>query len=176
MTDDGLIVTDERHPGWRARLVVDEYCGQPWGDALAPALLIERRQAVWAGEVYQPKHAEAILAAWHHFGTDELFERYLRLAHGTTAIRHVTGGDLTVVTFDTADYRTHAGISGVCDLTGEHDEWRAWLDGDVYGVIVEQHTPTDCWTDHDSVWGLYGNTYAAEQAQAMLAAAVPATA
>jgi hypothetical protein len=172
MSDDNLIITDDRHPSWRARLVVDEHCGQPWGDALAPALLIERRQAVWAREVYQPKHAEAILAAWHHFGADELFERYLRLAHGTTTIRHVTGQDLTVVIFDTADYRTRAGITGVCDLTGEHDEWRAWLDGDV----VEQHTATDCWTVHDSLWGLYGHAYAEEQAQAMLAAAVPATA
>ncbi|MCA2216345.1 hypothetical protein [Jidongwangia harbinensis] len=179
MSDGSMIVIDDRFPGWRARIVVDEDASQPWGDALAPALLIQRRQAVWAGEVYQPKHADRVLAAWRRFGTDELFERYLRLVHGTTAIRHVTGQDLTVVIFDTANFRAHAGITDVCDLTGEHDEWRAWLDGDVYGVIVEQHTAADGWTGHDSLFGLYGNAYAEQQAAAMLttatAALTPAT-
>jgi len=164
MSDDTVIVTDDRRPDWRARLVVDEHCGQPWGDAFAPALLVQRRRAAWASEVYQPTHADRILAAWYHFGTDTLFERYLRLAH-------VTGGDLTVVVFDTTDYRSHAGITDVCDLTGEYDQWRAWLDADVYGAIVEHHTADGCWTVHDSVWGLYGNTYAEHTATAMLTAA-----
>lgn len=76
-----------------------------------------------------------------------------------------------MVVFDTTDYRAHAGITHLCDLTGEHDDWRAWLDGDLYGVIVEQHTATGCCTSHDSLFGLYGSAYAEEQAAAMLAAA-----
>jgi len=101
-----------------------------------------------------------------------VFERYLPLAHGTTAIQRVTGQDLTVIIFDTADYRAHTGITDRCDLTGEHDEWRAWLDGDVYGVIVEQHTAADCWTRGPALSGLYGQQYAHEQATAMLAEAI----
>ena len=168
---DDQTVTDQRYPNWRARIVGDEEAGQPWGDALAPALLVERHRANWATEVYQPQHAERILAAWHHLDGD-VFERYLRLAHGTTAIQHVTGQDLTVIIFDTADYRAHTGLTNRCDLTGEHDEWRAWLDGDVYGVIVERHTAADCWTGDDALFGLYGRQYAHGQATAMLAEAI----
>jgi hypothetical protein len=171
MTDGSLIVTDDRYPGWRARLVVDEDFGQPWGDALAPALLIEhRRHAVLASEVYRPKDADRIMAAWRHLGGGATFERHLRLVYGTTAISHVTGQDFTVIIFDTGEHRAHAGITGDCDLTGEVHEWRAWLDGDVYGVIVEQHTATGCWIGHDSLWGLYGYDYASSEAATMLAA------
>ena len=170
MTDPSFTVTDDRHPGWRARLIVDDHAGQPWGDALAPALLIERyRYARMASEVYQPKHAERILDAWSELD-GPVFERYLRLVHGATAISHGTSQDYTVVAFDTAEYRAHAGITGAGDLTGEVHEWRAWLDGDVYGVVVEQHTK-HCWTTHDSLWGLYGYDYATSQAQTMLTAA-----
>lgn len=177
MTDRNLlIVTDDQYPGWRARLIVDEDCGQPWGDALAPALLIERRRhAVLASEVYPPKHADRILAAWNHLGGGTTFERYLRLAHGTTAISHVTGQDLTVIIFDTGEYRSHVGITGDCDLAGEVHEWRVWLDGDIYGVVVEQHTAEHCWTDHDSLWGLYGYDYASSEAATMLASTAGAS-
>lgn len=36
------IITDGRYPGWQARIVADDQDGQPWGDALAPALLASR--------------------------------------------------------------------------------------------------------------------------------------
>ena len=113
------------------------------------------------------------MAAWHHLDGD-VFERYLRMVRGTTAIQHVTGQQLTVIIFDTADYRAYTGITDRCDLTGEHDEWRAWLDGEVYGVIVERHTAADCWTIEDALFGLYGQQYAHEQATAMLAEAIAA--
>jgi len=62
MTDQE-IVTDDRYPGWRARIVTDTDAWQPWGDALAPALLVEHGHAAWASEVYQPTHAQRILEA-----------------------------------------------------------------------------------------------------------------
>lgn len=173
MSDDG-VVTDDRFPGWRARIVGDEDADQPWGDALAPALLVHRGRPVWADQVYQPKHADQILAAWSRLGGDELFGRYLRLAQGSTAIRHISGQDLEVVVFDTADYRAHIGVADVCDLAGEYAEWRAWLDGEVYGVIVEQHTATACWREHEALFGLYGSGYAEQRAAEMLADAATA--
>lgn len=156
---DHEIVTDDRYPGWRARIVADIEAGQPWGDALAPALLVERGYAQWAGEVYQSKDAARILQAWRRLDP-QVFERYLRLAHGTTAIDQISERNLTVITFDTAGFREHVGISGPADLGGEHADWRAWLDGDVYEVIVEQHTAEQCWIHHDALCGLYGWAYA----------------
>jgi hypothetical protein len=161
------IVTDDRYPSWRARIVIDDEAGQPWGDALAPALLVERARAEWAREVYQCLHAVRILEVWRRLDS-EVFERYLRLVHGTTAIEQITDRDLTVITFDTVDYRVHAGITGTADLTGECDEWRAWLDGDVYGVIVEHHTDRTCWTEQDALFGLYGWPYAQQRAGELL--------
>jgi hypothetical protein len=65
-------------------------------------------------------------------------------------------------------------------VTGEHTEWRAWADGDMYGVVVEnRHTGTTVWDDGgideveqwrqvDSLWGLYGHDYAADTARELL--------
>ena len=134
------IVTDDRYPGWRARIVTDTNAGQPWGDAHAPALLAERGHVEWASEVYQSKHAARILEAWRRLDT-EVFQRHLRLAHGT-ANKEITDQDAR---------------TGPADLTGEIQQWRAWLDGDVYDdVVVERHTADRCWTHQDSPRGLYG--------------------
>jgi hypothetical protein len=163
------IVTDDRYPSWRARIGVDDHVGQPWGDALAPALLVERGHVEWAGEVYQSAHADRILEAWRRLEPD-VFERYLRIAHRTSAVAQISGRDLTVITFDTAAYRDHVGITdAIADLTGEVAEWRAWLDGDVYEVVVERHTAEQCWTHQDSLCGLYGWPYARECAAELLA-------
>jgi len=173
---DHEIVTDDRYPGWRARIVADAEAGQPWGDALAPALLVERDHAAWASEVYQSKDADRILQAWRRLDP-QVFQRYLRLAHGTTVIEQVSERNLTVITFDTAGYREHVGISGPADLRGECIDWRAWLDGDVYEVIVEQHTADRCWVHQDALCGLYGWAYAQQTALDLLtenAAAAPA--
>lgn len=169
------IVTDDRYPGWRARIVADTEAGQPFGDALAPALLVERGHAQWASEVYQSEDADRILEAWRRLDP-EVFERYLRLAHGTTCVEQLSERDLTVITFDTAGYREHVGIGGQADLSGETAEWRAWLDGDVYGVVVEEHTAASCWTVRDALFGLYGWPYAHARAGELLtdAATVPA--
>ncbi|GAA2637905.1 hypothetical protein GCM10010399_83980 [Dactylosporangium fulvum] len=183
LNDNNDVVTDRRLPGWRARLIVDDHAGEPWGDALAPALIISSSGHVQAAaDVYQDRRAEQIRRAWQHFTDHDLFSRYLRLSHGTTAIAAATTGDTTVLTFDTSDYRAHAGITTITDLTGERDEWQAWLDGDVYGVIVEHRTTAQrclhcghirpsSLVEVDACWGHYGRAYAAEQALHLLRAA-----
>ncbi len=55
---DDLAVTGGQYPSWRARIVL--------GDEPA-------------------QHAERSQAAWHHLDGD-VFERYLRMVGGTTAI------------------------------------------------------------------------------------------
>ena len=162
------IITDDRYPGWRARIMVDDQAGQPYGDALAPALLVDRCYAEWASEVYQTTNADRILDAWRRL-EPAVFERYLRIAHGSTAVGQISERDLRVITFDTAAYRDHAGVTGIADLTGEIFEWRAWLDGDVYEIVVEQHTAEQCWIYQDALCGLYGWPYAQQRAAELLA-------
>lgn len=169
MTDHDGVIGDDRYPAWRARLVPDLDAGEPYGDALAPALIVDGRGARAAREVYQPVRLDRILAAWQHYD-EPLFLRYLRIVHGTTIVERVEGPQLTVLVFDTADYRAHVGTSVPVDLSGERDEWRAWLDGDVYGVIIEHHdSAEDTWYEVDSLFGLYGATYATDRGRDLIA-------
>lgn len=180
MSDLDQTVTDGRYPGWRARLVYDQDA-QPYGDALAPALLAWRgHRARFAGEVFVPAAHQEIVRAHGHYRDPDLFERYLRIVHQATTIVTVEQGDLTVWIFDTGDYRTHLGLQPPVDLSGERAEWRAWADSAAYGVIVEQrHTGTTRWDDDtvdeveqwrevDSLWGLFGHDYATGQARELL--------
>jgi len=147
MPDLGEIITDGRYPGWRVRLVHDEHAGQPWGDALAPALLVWRGQpATLAADVFVPRHAHEIVHAHGRYADPVLFERYLRIVHGATAIATVEDRDLTVWIFDTSEFRAHIGHTGPVDLAGEHAQWRAWTEGEVYGVVVERrHSGATVW-------------------------------
>ncbi|WP_432983099.1 hypothetical protein [Dactylosporangium sp. CA-233914] len=176
------VVTVAGLPGWRALLVADADAGEPWGDALAPALLIGRGGRVRAAaEVYQPAHTGRLAHAWQYFCDHDLFCRYLRLCHGTTSIATASSQDTTALIFDTTAYRAHAGITGVADLSAEQAEWQAWLDGDVYGVVVQQHIPavscTHCgqttpamWTAVESCWGYFGRASAEDAAEPLLRA------
>jgi len=180
MSDLDEVVTDDRYPGWRARLVYDEDV-QPYGDALAPALLAWRGQrARFAVEVFVPAAHQEIVRAHGHFGDPKLFERYLRIVHGVTTILTIDTSDLTVWIFDTGDYRSHLGLHVPVDLSGDRAEWVAWTDSEAYGVIVERrHTGTTRWDDGtidqverwrevDSLWGLFGHDYATGQASELL--------
>jgi hypothetical protein len=176
------VVTDDRFPRWRARLVHDEDAGEPDGDALAPALLVTARgRPRFATGVYVPERAGQIVAAWTRLDDRDRFGRYLRICHGVTAVAVATSADLDVVVFDTADFRRHVGITTrPADLSGEAAEWQAWLDGDVYGVVVERRhngtttwdddtvTATSAWREVDAVWGVFGHEYAHEYAVDLL--------
>jgi len=171
---DGWFYEDPAFPGWQYRILYDEEYPQPRGDCLAPAMLIDRRGSIqFAKEVYQTSHEHHIERAWRHFNNPTTFERYLRLAHGTTCVEQFSTPEETIIIFDTNGFREHAGISGHCDLTREKTEWRAWLDGDVFGVQVQQRTGSgpDDWTVRDEIWGLYSWDYAISEATRMLASA-----
>jgi hypothetical protein len=179
--DPSAIVTDDRFPRRRARLVHDDYAGEPDGDALAPALLVANRgRPRFATGVYVPVQAQQIVAAWSGLADRDLFGRYLRICHGVTTVAVVSTAEVNVVIFDTADFRRHVGITTPADLAGERAEWQAWLDGEVYGVIVERHhtgtttwddgtiTATSAWREVDAVWGLFGHGSAHRHALALL--------
>jgi hypothetical protein len=193
-------ITREDRPGWRARIQIDISAGEPWGDALAPALVVPYDSKPYFGrEVYVPADADSLLSVlrWYverhgvHDGTD-LFTRYLHMWCGTTADGSHSTRDGLVLVFDTPDWRSHVGLTDdhlPANLSGELAEWRAYFDGEIYGVTVERHrtgavtwddgTPDsiETWEPVESCWGFFGSEYAESEARRMLdEASAPATA
>jgi hypothetical protein len=175
------IITDGRRPALRVLICRDADLDQPWGDTLAPALLVDHRRGHTrlAGDVFQPAGGGRIEAAYERFNDPDRFERLLRQRYGTTAIAWVDTPGMTVVVFDTTDYRRHAGDVGQADVTAEQHQWRAWIDGDVYGIIVQHrvdgppapacgHDPPDSWVELGHRRGFYGLPAARQCAQHLL--------
>lgn len=194
MSDTVETITLDEFPHYRARIVTDDYSDAPYDDGSSPVIRLEYRSGWTAEQVTEiTSHVVApeILTAAAHFGSEaDKFERYLRLFHGTTEVQWFSGidRDADYVTFDTKVWREEMG------LTDEHiaahpehdfrlasaDEYRAYLEGDAYGIIVEQEVAvanigetdedTDVWEEGDSLWGFYGDVdgYVTETATEML--------
>jgi hypothetical protein len=186
----------------RVRLVRDDYAPEPYDEGRSPILRLYplRSWGGWRAEYvpdiggYKPIAADDIATAAEKWATEpDLFARYLRMFHGTTAVEwydaRPDAGDFLYVTFDTADWRAHHGLPD--DLSGAVDisEWRAYCQCDVYGYVVEEGAvwlrvnadgevidTRESWEPIDSCWGFYGQQYAEDagrEALAALTAAVP---
>ena len=165
----------------------DEEPTAPDGDALAPAYFLDGSTATRAGDVFHDadsdRAAEAYVNAldvfWDRRNREEIAARYLRIVHGVTALHDLAGGYQNahrVLIFDTPSYREHVGgIAGADPLSGECDEWQAFLDGEVYGIgyavnegRVTAEEPVDFengeWLEEIECWGFYGAEYARESA------------
>lgn len=198
--------TDDKHPNVRVRLVLDTNPSEPDGDALAPTVrvstggrMFRSASAAFATGPYQPTNVSAgdVAKAWERWGDWGHVGRYLRMFHGATAVEYITphdGGD-TFVIFDTPDFREHVGVTETpTNLEGEVNEWRAWVEGDVYGVIVETRATTatvvrdgatgdvireengEMWEHEDACFGYFGREYAESEARSQLAAYIKDTA
>lgn len=159
----------------------------PDGDAFAPAAYVEYGYS-WsfrrAGSTFDDDEAfEAYVRALNHFGSsDPRVERYLRIFHDVREVQTVRSSvhrDYEVTILDTPAYRKHVGIEPDIEniLTGDVETWRAYLDGDVYGVgyavntthvLDEDEDDLDLvdWTWEIQCWGFYGEKYAEEEALA----------
>jgi hypothetical protein len=149
--------------------------------------------------------SDTFVDAWQRFAglwsrsfTLEVFERYVRIFHGTKSLVTWNLGitrEYGYVVFDTAALRE------LWDITDEYadnhpgtltqatlDEWRNWAEGEVYGYIVEKkefwskmydqpNRPDEAgfdWEEVDSCWGLSGRECAEEAAKEALKDAMPA--
>lgn len=181
MTDAVEIIhhANEQH---RALIVPDYYPSEPYDDGGSPILRIERN-GWYGGSAEQVKHITShevdpsiIEAAAKWAAEPDVFERYLRIFHGVTAVKWYEPHDDTYVTFDTAAWREEVGApEGSIDMT----EWRAYCEGNVYGIVIEQLVTwvraddiggeKQEWETVDSCFGYYGYTdYLMETASEML--------
>lgn len=109
--------------------------------------------------------------------------RYLRMAHGATAvlpIRRQSGGDLVEATrndeydgaiYDTPETRAECGEPAdmMAALIAELNVYNKWARGEFVGFVVERSVPAcehghgDEWQHVESVWGFDDESYALEQ-------------
>lgn len=119
-----------------------------------------------------------------------IFERWVRVFHGGATLYDTPYDGPSVVWYMTPEMMRARGFEGdmATDtarmeeiLEAERNEYRAWAEGDCWGVVVEKrvHWTTededvddrDTWeeTEDGSVWGFIGYEYAEAEARTMLA-------
>lgn len=162
----------------------------PYGDALAPAYWLDH-QGGWsaerAGSVFHDDASDAAAAAYAALigyylqwrdDREEVAARHLRIFHGITALEMLSDGSgRRLMIFDTPSYRERVGMPDDLPdpLAGEREEWRAYLDGDAFGIgyavnldRTTTETPvSEAWSGFDvemQCWGFYGREHAKESA------------
>ena len=170
---------------WRVVIVRDDDSTPGDGDIYAPVLRVDTTrfhrqrlnvsQETAAAQPYYQAFMEIMERHWDI----EVFERYLRIFHGTHKFQTYgpnQGTDYTYIGFDTTAWAESVGIYEPDHIedTDLLEEWRQYVEGDVWGYIVQRETPGACghegcpdhteWTEVASSWGYYGREYAEESA------------
>lgn len=119
-----------------------------------------------------------------------VFERWVRVFHGGATLYDSPNDGPSMVWYMTPEMMRTRGFDGeqatdrdrmaeILELSRK--EYRAWAEGDAWGVVVEKrvHWTTDdedmddserdTWEEVESVWGFIGSEYAETEARAMLA-------
>jgi len=176
--------------GWRAVIVLDEDAEPPYDEGSTPILAWSYREGLHARQVTEitpyrvPPTIVAALLRWHN--DTDLFERYLRMFHGTTSVEWRSTDHMDFVTFDSAAWREWTGHTaemlewfavqgGTLRTVSTMVEWLAWCDGDTWGFVIEEQVTwqrTDApevtmttWEPVDSCWGFYGRDWVEQAAR-----------
>jgi hypothetical protein len=200
MSDETVIKEAEGADGrtYRVRLELDEGADMPYDDGSVPLWRIDYKHYSWRAEQVEMTSFDAsdvaLGEAVARFGgpTEPLVERWLTAFHGATVVETWHSGDAWYLAADTATWREAMGITP--ELIREEAErgslmaeYQAWVQGSVYGYVVErkavQYTVVtetsgevigtrreETWVEVDdgSVWGLYGYEWATQAAEEAL--------
>lgn len=168
----------KQQDGYRVRLELDESPEQPYDDGQSPILLMTYRNGWHAEHVdpgtHRPRDCDAdIQRAAEHFGSDfDRLEYYLRAFHGVTKVEQFDTRDNDhYFSYDDKAWRDKVGApEGSASL----EEWQAYVEGDVYGYVIEKRVnwtadadefdDRESWESVESCWGFYGEKYATEEA------------
>jgi hypothetical protein len=180
----------EERDGYRVCLKIEEGPEEPYYDGQSPLLRIDPRtrkaEHIQIGSMRPTDDDTRIEEAVSHWATTpadsdwKLFEKYLRAYYGVTRIVTYWSDTYWYVTYDSAAWREAAGApEGSANL----DEYRAWVEGEVYYYIIEKRVTwravnpvTDdpeyseypertTWETVDSCGGYYGDEYAEQEAR-----------
>lgn len=201
-------ITDPRIPGIRVRVVVDSDPQRPEDEAGYPVLSYELNghvEKVYGDPGSDLSYALSYYLQRHEYGfvddPIEMFERYVSVVHGggVKVIERAGWRDTGFIAYGTRKMVEGWGNTDpekIAEFAREVDvtEWRAYLDGEVYGIVTEQavvvetivrvagidemvrHTSSDDWDEIESCWGYYGAEYAVEAGREELDARIPADA
>jgi len=164
-------------PLWRAE----------WRDSIGVGWRVEQVTMTTSFDASDVALAEAM----KHFGgrpTDTRVERWLKAFHGATVVETWHSGDAWYLAADTAKWRETVGVTPElirqqAERGSLMSEYKAWVQGDVYGYVIERRTVAyttvvdpadghvigsrheDEWVEADGLWGLYGHEYAVKTAE-----------
>lgn len=176
------------------RIVIsyDEYPTTPYDDGSTPILAIYPWGEVAQIEertsyVVDPETIRTLRRCNELSDGQDLFERWLRIFHGTTSVEWYVNGNF-YVTFDTADWRESVGLADEVLAQDRQlasmDEWIAYCEGEVFigrleakgtwtrqdyradGSVTE--TVGELWDTVDVIGGFYGYEWAVEGAKEYL--------
>lgn len=181
---------------YRAVVRPDSEPMQPDGDFFGYVFQVYgTRQAELCAKAHgTPAEDFGLEYAWERFGDMVKVERYVRMFRGAVGFDYfdtrdgkfvniVTMADLNLWGFTSVT--EHQEQTGNADpSSGNLDEWRAYVEGDVYYFSIEKRvtwTPDDPgfeareeWETVDSTGGFYGYEHARDTAREELAAAIAA--
>lgn len=180
-----MSVVEERN-GYRVRLVQDECPSEPYNDGGTPVLSIDSTNWYSAGRVEFTGYGHdlidgerALQAFVSYFGMSlgvETFERWVRIFHDGDVKTWHSGNALYVAYTSRSHFEEWGCERAEADLA----EWQSYVEGDVYGVVVERReravttypdnedmedTESVEWVHEDSCWGHYGHDWALEAAR-----------
>lgn len=181
----------EESGDYRAVIRIEEGAEKPEWDGMTPVLQIDTNYGGgYKAEAFNPQaenfvHAFNVLSDLYNGNgyQYEVFERYLRIFHGTTKVEaHNIGRtrEYGYLAFDTAEWREEMGVGESFESEDILHDIRAWAEGDVWGVGLEKRvrwsTDEEDYEDMDTweedaegfVWGFYGQEYAEQQARELL--------
>ena len=173
---------------YRAVIGYDEYPSKPDGDFFGSVIWIDRdgRSDLMAHAYSHPPEDFGLGNLWEHYRDMSKVERYLRIYEGIVGFDYfdtqdgkyvnvVTPKDLEIWGYDSVEaYRQASGHEDPSH--GNLDEWRAYVDGEVFFVRVEKNVTwsaddedfedRDEWTEIDDtqVYGYYGEAWAKQAA------------
>lgn len=169
---------------------IEEGPDEPYADGTAPILRMDNIRSEHVIVAGRPAESDdRIEEAADRWGppnrpTWKLFERYLKAFHGVTQIETYYSGSYWYAAYDSAEWRAYVGleIPGADADLHLMDEYKAWIEGEVYSWTVEKrvtwhavnpvtddpeyagYPDRDTWETVDSCGGYYGYEYAAESA------------
>jgi hypothetical protein len=209
MYGDNPDIIEERD-NYRVRLQLDNDAQEPYNDGATPILRIGGDYYGRGSAVPFNKQTNGFEDAWnrlfecarnnaHH---REIFERFLKIFHGTVKVQFYNEGasnEYGYVAFDTAAWREEMGLTDEQGLLAQSllkedylDELRSWLEGDTWGYVVERKVRAitqredyatgtaldpvefDEWEEVEdgSCWGFYGREWAEQAAKEALEAEI----
>lgn len=179
---------------YRVRLVQDEGPDLPFDDGSAPLWRVDYTSAGRRVEQVKMTSFDAsdvdVQGAVEQFGnpTEGRVARWLKAYHGATVVETWHSGESWYIAADIAKWRSEMGVT-VEQIREETQarslmaEYQAWVQGDVYGYVIERRlvayttvinpadgeiigtTREDQWSEVESLWGLYGHVYALRTAE-----------